>query len=360
MYQNIKVDIIYFKTPTDFEMEFNLSGCCRMRLLTDKAPDRKTLVNQLVRAVSRSRIIMIAGALFGDDGIITTCSKAIGKPLAEINNSQYGISSEESIEIIKDSIPLVSSNGIFGGCIIEQGPQTLILLSENKDVRKNIMQNLIHSYVKEICVDELSEKSNTAVVTPSEEILPEDEVEEITAEDSYTDNEQAAVSEDEPYETEEAFENSESEKENFCENAVDNEEIIELNGLAENTDTVDNEQIDSALAGDSQKEIFSSKSSSAKGSDSVLDNELIFEQNDSKEDMVIDRFEQHFYGSNLNDEEDKISKKKRADLNIPIIIILNILLLAAAVICYCIFFSSDVDGKNIGGYLKETFDTLFG
>ena len=38
----MKVDVIYYKTNTDFEMEFNLCGCCRMRLLTDKAPDRKT------------------------------------------------------------------------------------------------------------------------------------------------------------------------------------------------------------------------------------------------------------------------------------------------------------------------------
>ena len=47
MLQNIKVDIIYYKTATDFEMEFNLCGCCRMRLLTDKAPDRRSMVQNL-------------------------------------------------------------------------------------------------------------------------------------------------------------------------------------------------------------------------------------------------------------------------------------------------------------------------
>ena len=30
MFQNLKVDVIYYKTNTDFEMEFNLCGCCRM------------------------------------------------------------------------------------------------------------------------------------------------------------------------------------------------------------------------------------------------------------------------------------------------------------------------------------------
>ena len=39
MFQNVKVDIIYYDTSTDFELEFNLCGCCRMRLLTDKTDD---------------------------------------------------------------------------------------------------------------------------------------------------------------------------------------------------------------------------------------------------------------------------------------------------------------------------------
>ena len=148
MFQNIKVDIIYYNTATDFEMEFNLSGCCRMRLLTDKSPDRKTLVNHLVRAVSRSRIIMITGALFGEEGLLNTCSQAINRPLVKADIKQYGINSEQEIEVLKDSIPLVSTDGIFGGCIVEQGPQTLILLSENKDIRKNIMQTLIYFVLK--------------------------------------------------------------------------------------------------------------------------------------------------------------------------------------------------------------------
>ena len=92
MFQNIKVDIIYFKTYTDFELEFNLCGCCRMRLLTDKAPDKKTLVHSLARAVSRSRVIIIAGKLLGDEGTIGLISHSIGKETAVIDKAQYGIS----------------------------------------------------------------------------------------------------------------------------------------------------------------------------------------------------------------------------------------------------------------------------
>lgn len=182
MFQNIKVDIIYHKTSTDFEMEFNLCGCCRMRLLTNKTADNKTLVHDLARAVSRSKIIIITGNLFSDDGIISIVSGAISKPLAVLNNSEYGIDSSDEIKIIDGATPLITSEGFFGGCIIESGPQTLILLSENKNIRKNIMQTLIHSYVKELYSAELTENEAQDDIaepeTENNEIITEDIVEE--------------------------------------------------------------------------------------------------------------------------------------------------------------------------------------
>ena len=159
MFQNIKVDIVYYKTNTDFEMEFNLCGCCRMRLLTDKASDKKALVHNLARAVSRSRVIILVGALFGGDGIIETAAQAIGKTLAEVDNRRYGIAGDEKITIINGATPLVTPDGYFGGCIIESGPQSMILLSENKSVRKTIMATLIHPYIEELCAIELKTKS---------------------------------------------------------------------------------------------------------------------------------------------------------------------------------------------------------
>ena len=152
MLQNIKVDIVYYMTNTDFEMEFNLCGCCRMRLLTDKAADRKSFINMLARAVSRSRVIITCGALFSETGLIETVAQAIGKPLEVVDNKAYGISGSSEIKIIGGAIPLVTSDGVFGGCIIESGPQTIILLSESRNVRKNIMQNLIHPYIEEISI----------------------------------------------------------------------------------------------------------------------------------------------------------------------------------------------------------------
>ena len=77
MIQNLKLDIIYHSTPSDFEMEFNLCGCCRMRLLNDKTTDKKSFVKALARGVSRSRVIIACGPIFGADGIINIVAKYV-------------------------------------------------------------------------------------------------------------------------------------------------------------------------------------------------------------------------------------------------------------------------------------------
>lgn len=150
MQQNIKVDVIYYLSPSDFEMEFNLCGCCHMRLLNEKTKDRKELVKALAKAVSRSKIMILCGPLFDDNGLINIVSTAIGKSTEVINNAEFGINYDDKINIIEGSIPLVTPEGIFGGCIIESGPQAIVVLSENKSVRKTIMNNLIHQYIYEL------------------------------------------------------------------------------------------------------------------------------------------------------------------------------------------------------------------
>ena len=170
MVQNLKVDIIYHLTPSDFEMEFNLCGCCRMRLLNDKTTDKKSFIKALARDVARSRVIIACGPLFGADGLISVVGTAIGNDTAVCDNNTYGINGDEKIHIINGSTPLVTSDGYFGGCIIESGPQTIILLTENKAFRKNIMHNLIHPYIEDISY--IPTKS-TQLSTPSAETEPE-------------------------------------------------------------------------------------------------------------------------------------------------------------------------------------------
>lgn len=338
MFQNIKVDIIYYKTPTDFEMEFNLSGCCRMRLLTDKAPDRKVLVNQMVRAVSRSRIIIVSGVLFGEDGIIETCSKAIGKPLAEIDNKQFGLDSDDSISIIKDSVPLVSKGGVFGGCIIEQGPQTLILLTENKSIRKNIMQSLIHPYIQEIVAAELVEK----------EEISEEPVEETTEEPV------EEMSEEETADTEEEI--SDEAEEIAKETKEDTEEIPEpANQLIADDEDDDIQMVETP---DEPQDDY-------RAAEDISD--LYVESGKKKKLFKKKKYDYNDYDLENDFEEDitdqyeeDTPKKSGKGLNISIIILSVVLLLVVAVLCYCIFVVPQSEGVSAGAYLKETFNTLLG
>ncbi len=168
MAQNLKVDIIYHRSSSDFEMEFNLCGCCRMRMLSDKTNDKKGFVKALARDVARSRVIIACGPLFGADGLINVVGIAIGNGTTVCDNKTYGIMGEEQISIINGSTPLVTPDGYFGGCIIESGPQTIILLTENKTFRKAIMQNLIHPYIEEICYIPVK---SSPIALPQEETL---------------------------------------------------------------------------------------------------------------------------------------------------------------------------------------------
>lgn len=147
---NLKIDIIYFKTASDFEMEFNLSGCCRMRMFKDKVDTPKGLINTLARDVSRSKITIIVTELFGDDSGVSILSKAIKLPLEALDKSEYGIQTTDDVFIPKTAVPLVTKTGIYGGCIIENGPQSIIVVSNIRALRHEIMKTYVHNYVFDV------------------------------------------------------------------------------------------------------------------------------------------------------------------------------------------------------------------
>ena len=201
MRQNIRVDIVYYLCDTDFEMEFNLNGCCPMRMLKGSAADRGALVKNLAKAVQRSRVIMCCGPLFGGDGLIGLVAASIGRNTERVNCEEYGIITASDISVIEGSVPLVTPDGYFGGCIIESGPQTIVLLSENRNIRKVLMNNLIHPYLEEISmIPDLSQRMKSkmqenanAQNEPATPIAPTSPVAPVTPVTSEIDAEKAAA-----------------------------------------------------------------------------------------------------------------------------------------------------------------------
>ena len=354
MFQNLKVDIVYYKTNTDFEMEFNLCGCCRMRLLTDKPSDQKTFLHSLARAVSRSSIIIITGNLFGEDGIINIAAGATGAGLQTADNKSFGIKGEEEISIIKNSTPLVTPDGYFGGCIIESGPQTMILLSENKSIRKTLMQTLIHPYIEEVCAEDLKEKAaavNTVIDNIEEETVDEQETEIV--------DEELQDSETETQDTEQFSETEETKTDeniildnNSVTDIDDSTEETEENALADNqiilTDGMVYESDDDEDIIEYEEDIRGLYTEASKMSRRDAD----------KYNASYINFESHDQGFVADNDAEFFTFK--TSLNLPILIISVLLLIVLAVLCYCIFYVPSKDGVAAATYVREIFGTLFG
>ncbi len=303
---NIKVDIIYYNIGTDFEMEFNLCGCCRMRLLTDKVQNRNEFTQSLSRAVSRSRIIMACGPLFGETGLINTVGVVTGIGTELLDNKSYGVETDDEIPILKGSTPLVTSDGIFGGCIIENGPQTIILLSESKTLRKQIMKDLIHPYILQTShiavLNTISEETGEAV----------EEVPEIVAQPAEFLNE------------EELLEEEEKEYESLSE--IDSEYIIQ-NEVQEDEDEI------TFLEEDLQEE-----------------EKVTFVGMDSANAVLPNPVKNYsYYGS--GNENNENNNHKKLDISISVIIALSIVILA--LIAYITIGKPIISGKNVFEYIQN-------
>lgn len=417
MLQNLKVDIIYHLSNSDFEMEFNMCGCCRMRLLSDKTADRKSLIGALSRAVSRSRIIIACGPLFSADGLIATVATAIGSKTVAVNNAAYGINGDETINIIAGSTPLVTPDGYFGGCIIESGPQTIILLTENRAFRKTIMQTLIHPYIEEMSVISLKEKP-AIVKTQSEEAVPEpiaaDEVQSdhINAEElSGNTNFEPASMEivEEPQADEETTVLEEAEEQDIEEEAIDEletepQEIAEeskshgneqmQDGDAEHTVEAEVEPIEDAAyeADDSQAGEVSdyivkddmTEPAAEREIPFVFDDkngetefELLSQKIDNTYDTMYieperpkhshtDKYAASYTPTEENDSflsdaeySAKVGGKKSAiTINIPIIILTVILLVIVGLLCYFLIVVPRLQNISTVEYLRDIFGTV--
>ncbi len=192
MVQSIKTEVIYYGMDGDFEFEFNLCGCCQMRMLKESVNDNAALLKALQRGIIRSRVIIIVGNILGESGTISLVSKAIGYACETLDTDIYEINSDEPITIIKNSVPLITKNGTFGGCIIESGPQSMIFLSDDKKIRKEVMSSLVNSYITDLsrfptqlqtdneipAIEDKTEETDNIELENVNEVLIEQEVEQ--------------------------------------------------------------------------------------------------------------------------------------------------------------------------------------
>ncbi len=396
MHYNLRSEIIYYKSGSDFELEFNLCGCCRMRLLTDKPTTKKAFVHSLARAVSRSRVILIAGSIFGEENTIEVVSQALGTTTEIADNKAYNIATDDEIQIIKGSVPLVGQDGSFGGCIIESGPQTMILLTDNKTLRKNIMSNLIHPYIAELYAAEMNsnketepqednttEIDDTAVVEENnlEEIKPD----EITSTEISIEAEPTPIIEEEeialvlPIEDEPEIPKGDIKPEDIFIDTSDNEEYedekhdISIEDLIPNTDEVSEplRTIDEKL--DESKIVFDLDDDNDDYDNREFPEEykkafVDFRLNQPEEDFddvtpnknkPEDQFQFLDDEGEIIGERETVFENQKPGIHIATIIVTVILLLSIIVLCFCIFSAATSKDMSPAQYIKDIWATLF-
>ena len=180
MLVNTKTEIIYYTIPTDFELEFNICGSCPMRLLTETAGDINSLLSSLSRAFARNRVVMVTGPM--NTGALEAIAEAIGYSTVDTDSEEYYHTETHLSSLIKGSVPLITEDGILGGCIIESGEQALILLTSEKAVQRELMKKFVEPYIGAINKLENSEETDEATQPaeklPVEEVFEEPELEE--------------------------------------------------------------------------------------------------------------------------------------------------------------------------------------
>lgn len=148
MSKDIKVEVLYFKTPADVSLEFGLHGNYPLRLLSSSCGDKQTFFKKLKRAVSRSEIIITVGG-YGESRLPEFIARAIGKQCYVPDYRHQGIISEEKYAIPETAVPLSSKNQKFGGFLIECGPQTLISLTDDRKIRLDVVEHFVVDYITE-------------------------------------------------------------------------------------------------------------------------------------------------------------------------------------------------------------------
>ena len=333
MVQNLKIDIIYYDTPSDFEFEFNLGGCCHSRILNSHTHNPKEMLSSLSKAVSRSRVIIVVGNAHGEMGLINLISKAVGIPLSAVSKDEYGIITPEEPYVLTGALPLVSKDGVLSGCIIESGPQSIILLPDEKALRKDISDNLVFPYIT--ALSRIPETDGVIAKADEEEaVTAEEEVVEAEVETEVETNAETELIEEIPM--------------------VDTTEKVSYDKADDNTAIVE-EQDDSEIeipADESDDSILSSGAKIKFDDDnnddklSLNDNFVITDNKNSSENI-----NEHYVNEQKQHNSKSVSK-----LTVAILIILGVMLIIAGLLLYLLVYQPTSNSVSIGSYIKEIFN----
>jgi hypothetical protein len=131
-------------------MEFDLCGCCNLRFLSMVAKTRNEFLSALSKSVARSRAIITVGSFnpLDNEYLPKIIAKAAGYNLAPIEKDELAIVGMGDYTLPETAIPLVTAGGVLGGAVLENSDQTIIMLTNDKDIRHSLLSDLVCPYIK--------------------------------------------------------------------------------------------------------------------------------------------------------------------------------------------------------------------
>lgn len=149
MAPDLTLEVIYLNNVTDFKMEFDICGSCNLRFLSHISHSKESFITALGKSVVRSRVTVAVGSLnvLDNDYLPKIIAKATGYNVEPVDKEKFNIVSNGDLPIPTGSIPLVSSDGILGGCVMENNDQSIIILTSDREIRNEIVTNLICPYL---------------------------------------------------------------------------------------------------------------------------------------------------------------------------------------------------------------------
>lgn len=147
---DVRIEIIYFKQDSDIKLEFGLSSEYPIRLLSSKVSDEISFLKRLKTASLRSPIIITVGGFSKKDVYLPEIvAKATNLEMTETDFGKYKTENNGKILLPKGAVPIIYSDGTFNGCVIESGPQSIIMLPEDETNRMKLIKELIVPYISE-------------------------------------------------------------------------------------------------------------------------------------------------------------------------------------------------------------------
>ncbi len=150
MVPDLTLEVIYYNQPTDFKMEFDLCGCCNIRFLSASVKNRTDFLTALGKSVIRSRVIIAVGNFnpLDTEYLPKIISKATGYVLKPVDKKEMDIKNTGEFPLPQTSVPLVTTNGLIGGCVLENADQSIIMITGDRNLRHELVTELVCPYLR--------------------------------------------------------------------------------------------------------------------------------------------------------------------------------------------------------------------